>query len=204
MAKRSKRWLQEHDRDTYVRQARDSHYRSRAVYKLQEIDRQYRLIQPGQTVIDLGAAPGSWSQWASEKVGRQGKVIAVDILPMEPVRNVTFIQGDFNEQAVLDKCLEQLSGSKADLVISDMAPNITGIRTTDQARSLHLAELVLDFSALELNPGGNMLVKLFQGSGIDEYKRKLVDKFQKVIVRKPKASRPGSREFYMLAIGYDV
>ena len=204
MSKSSRRWVQEHERDPYVRQARQSQYRSRAVYKLMEIDRQDHLFRRGQTVIDLGAAPGSWSQFASERVGAQGKVIAVDILTMEPVPDVLFIMGDFTEQQTVDDCLRCLSGSKVDLVISDMAPNISGIRHTDQARSMYLAKLVFEFSTAVLKPGGNLLVKVFQGADVEPYRRRLVDVFQRVKHRKPKASRDSSREFYMLAQGYNV
>ena len=204
MAKGGKRWVQEHERDTYVKLARQSHYRSRAVYKLMEIDKQDHLFQRGQTVVDLGAAPGSWSQFAGERVGVQGKVIAVDILPMEPVPHVIFIRGDFTERQTPDDCLKCLSGSKVDLVISDMAPNITGIRHTDQARVMHIAEVVLEFAIAVLKPGGDLLVKVFQGAEVDEYRRRLADVFQRVKHRKPKASRDSSREFYILARGYHV
>ena len=204
MAKSSRRWVQEHARDPYVRQARQSQYRSRAVYKLMEIDKQDHLFHRGQTVIDLGAAPGSWSQFASERVSAQGKVIAVDILPMEPVSDVLFIRGDFTEQQTADECLRCLSGAKVDLVISDMAPNISGIRHTDQARTMYLAELVFEFACTVLKPEGNLLVKVFQGADIEPYRRRLVEVFQRVKHRKPKASRDVSREFYMLAQGYHV
>ena len=204
MAKSSRRWVQEHARDPYVRQARQSQYRSRAVYKLMEIDKQDHLFHRGQTVIDLGAAPGSWSQFASERVSAQGKVIAVDILPMEPVSDVLFIRGDFTEQQTADDCHRWLSGARVDLVISDMAPNISGIRHTDQARTMYLAELVFEFACTVLKPEGNLLVKVFQGADIEPYRRRLVEVFQRVKHRKPKASRDSSREFYMLAQGYHV
>lgn len=204
MAKRSKRWMQEHARDPYVKRARQSHYRSRAVYKLMEIDRQVRLFRTGQCVIDLGAAPGSWSQYAVERVGVQGRVVAVDILPMDPVPNVAIIQGDFTEAKTVDACFQFLSGSKADLVISDLAPNISGIRAADQARAMHLAERVLEFSSAVLKPGGGLFIKLFQGEGTAEYRQRLVDVFQWVKHMKPNASRGNSREFYILASGYHV
>ena len=204
MGKSSKRWLQEHDRDVYVKQARQTQYRSRAVYKLMEIDKQDQLFRPGQTVIDLGAAPGSWSQYAAERTGSNGTVIAVDILPVQPMDNVIIVHGDFTEQKTVDECLERLDGRQADLVISDMAPNISGIRTTDQARSMYLAELTYDFASNVLKQGGDMLVKLFQGSGTDPYRQQLVDIFQRVKYRKPKASKDSSREFYILAQGYTV
>lgn len=204
MTGRSKRWLQAHSSDAFVKKARRSHYRSRAVYKLIEIDEKDHLFPPGGTVVDLGAAPGSWSQYASERVGPHGQVIAIDLLPMAEIANVQFIQGDFTDNLVYERSLMALSGGKADLVISDMAPNITGIRATDNARSLYLAELVLDFSKAVLKSGGDMLIKMFQGAGTDAYKKELVKYFQRVVVRKPKASRDNSREFYILARGYDV
>ena len=204
MAKRSKQWLQAQQRDQYVKQARQSHYRSRAVFKLRQIDQKEKLFHPGQAVIDLGAAPGSWSQYVSERINPQGRLIAVDILAMQALDKVLFIQGDVTEPRVLDACRRELPNTVADLVISDMAPNLTGIRATDQARSMHLAELVYDFSCDVLKPGGNMLIKLFQGEGSDAFKKELMQRFQKVIVKKPKASRAGSREFYVLARGYEV
>lgn len=204
MAKRNKQWLQTRARDPYVKQARQSKHRSRAVYKLMEIDERDGLFAPGQIVVDLGAAPGSWSQFASDRVGPQGMVIAVDMLIMEPLPKVLFIQGDFTDPMVYEKCKEELLKKPADLVISDMAPNLTGIRTTDQSRSMHLAEVVYDFSMKVLKPGGGMLVKLFQGAGSEHYKREVMERFQRVIVRKPRASRDNSREFYILAQGYVV
>jgi 23S rRNA (uridine2552-2'-O)-methyltransferase len=200
----SKRWLEQHRKDQYVQQARSSNYRSRAVYKLIEIDAKDQLIKPGQTVVDLGAAPGSWSQYVSDRVGKSGLVIAVDLLPMEPIAQVRFINGDFTENSVYLACLDNLSNRPADLVISDMAPNLTGIRNTDQARSMYLAELVYEFSVRVLRPGGSMLVKMFQGEGADHFRKELINKFQSVMVRKPKASRDDSREFYILAKGYVV
>ena len=204
MAKSSKGWLRAHEKDPYVRKARQSEYRSRAAFKLQEIDRRDRLFRPGQLVIDLGAAPGSWSQYAAARVGPHGRIIAVDVLPMAPVENVEFIEGDFGEAATCGRCLAALRGRKADLVISDMAPNLSGVRSTDQARSMRLAELALEFSLQVLAPGGDLLLKLFQGSGADEFRKELVEHFQRVIVRKPGASRSASREFYVLARGHEV
>ncbi len=197
--KSDKRWLERQNRDPYVKQARNSNYRSRAVYKLKEIDQRDRLLRPGQLVVDLGSAPGSWSQYAAEKVLPDGKVIAVDILEMPPINGVEFILGDFTEQSVFDQCLARLDGNKADLVISDMAPNLTGIRDSDQARCMYLAELALDFAAAVLNPRGNLLIKVFEGAGMEQFKRALKEQFQRISVRKPDASRPGSREFYILA-----
>lgn len=204
MGRSSKRWVREHERDAFVRQARHSHYRSRAVYKLQEIDERDHLLRRDQVVVDLGAAPGSWSQYACERVGNRGRVIAVDILPLKSIENLTFIEGDFTEQKTVDRCLSCLGGSAVDLVISDMAPNITGIMSTDQMRSLELAERVLEFSKSVLKPEGKMLVKVFQGPGTDAFKKRLNEVFQRVISRKPRASKDSSREFYILALGYHV
>ena len=200
----SKRWLQRQQRDPYVRQAQQSHYRSRAVYKLIEINEKDRLFHKGQTVIDLGAAPGSWSQYASELVGDQGRVVAVDILTMAPIDNVLFIQGDFTERTVCDQCVQALNGRNADLVISDLAPNLSGIRATDQARSMALADLVKALAYQVLHLGGDMLLKVFQGEGVAELRRDLQEHFQKVVTRKPMASRDSSREFYILARSYEI
>ena len=204
MAKSSKQWLQRQNRDPFVKQARSSDYRSRAVFKLQEIDQKDRLFHAGQIVVDLGAAPGSWSQYAADRVGPRGRVIAVDLLPLDPIPKVLFIRGDFSDDDIYQQCLQSLQGGASDLVISDMAPNLTGIRSTDQARSMHLAELVFDFSCRSLKPDGAMLVKMFQGQGTDEFTRNIKKRFRKVRVKKPMASRDKSREFYILAQGYDV
>ena len=195
----SSRWLQRQKRDPYVQQARQSHYRSRAVYKLMEIDKKDKLLHRGQTVIDLGAAPGSWSQYAAEKVSTTGKVIAVDILPMEPIDNVQFIEGDFTGQETFEKCLQGIEKQKADLVFSYMAPNLSGIKATDQARSLYLAELARDLACQVLRPGGDLLVKIFQGSDTDRFRLELKEHFARILTRKPVASRNSSREFYLLA-----
>lgn len=195
----SNRWLQRQKNDPYVRKAQDSHYRSRAVYKLIDLDNKHRLFKPGQTVFDLGAAPGSWSQYVSEKIGSKGQLVAVDILKMDAINGVDFIQGDFTEQMTLDTCLSTMRENRADIVISDMAPNITGIRDADQAKSMYLAELVLDLGKQALKPGGNLLLKVFQGAGLDEFRKELSLNFQKVIAEKPAASREKSREFYILA-----
>ncbi|GJM05628.1 MAG: ribosomal RNA large subunit methyltransferase E [marine bacterium B5-7] len=203
MAKKSnKQWLHAQNKDQYVKQARESHYRSRAIYKLQEIDQKDKLIKPNTCVVDLGSAPGSWSQYASEQVKANGRVISVDILPMEPIERVLFIPGDFTEEAVENECVAHVGKQGADLVISDMAPNLTGIRITDQARSLALAELVYDFCHQVLKPGGDLVIKLFEGAGTDEYRRLLKERFAKVMTRKPGASRDQSREFYVLARSY--
>lgn len=202
MAKKNKDWLRRQNNDQYVKQARESHYRSRAIYKLQEIDRKDKLIKPNYCVVDLGSAPGSWSQYASERIGAKGRVIAVDILPMEPVERVLFTLGDFTDDAVEKTLLEQIGENRADLVISDMAPNLTGIRITDQARSMGLAEIVYDFCHQALKPGGDLLIKLFEGAGKSEYRQLLKEGFTKVMTRKPGASRDKSREFYILAKSY--
>ncbi|MEX2352758.1 MAG: RlmE family RNA methyltransferase [Gammaproteobacteria bacterium] len=202
--KKGKAWLQRQQQDPYVKQAQKQNYRSRAAFKLQEIDRRDHLFKPGQLVVELGAAPGSWSQYVSGKVQPGGKVIAVDILEMAPVSHVEFIHGDFTEDRIFQQCLDSLGGRQADIVISDLAPNLTGIRDTDHARSMALAELVLDFAVHALAPHGSLLLKLFQGSDIAQFKSELSARFQKVAVRKPEASRADSREFYMLARGSRV
>ncbi len=201
MAKGSSKnnWLARQQKDPYVKQAQKSHYRSRAVYKLIEIDERDHLFKQGQVVIDLGAAPGSWSQYVSEKIGHEGRLLAIDILPMEPIDNTLFIEGDFTEQSVYEECLQAMNNARADLVISDMAPNLSGIRVADQARALHLAELSFDLAKSVLKAGGDMLVKVFEGEGTDRYRHELKEHFGKIIVRKPKASRDDSREFYVLA-----
>lgn len=200
--KPNKQWVQSQNKDHYVKQARESHYRSRAVYKLQEIDQKDQLIKPNDCVVDLGSAPGSWSQYASERVGANGRVIAVDILAMEPVDRVLFVLGDFTDETIEKVCIGHIGEQGADLVISDMAPNLTGIRTTDQARSMALAELVYDFCHQILKPGGDLLIKLFEGAGTNEYRQLLKEHFAKVMTRKPGASRDQSREFYVLARSY--
>lgn len=196
---KSKAWLARQQKDPYVKQAQQSHYRSRAVYKLIEIDNKDHLFKQGQTIIDLGATPGSWSQYVSEKIGGEGRLIAIDILPMESIENVLFIKGDFTEESVYKKCLQAMNNTKADLVISDMAPNLSGIRAADQVRSLYLAELSFDLAKNILKKGGDMLVKVFEGEGSNTYRYELKEYFRKVIIRKPKASRDDSREFYVLA-----
>ena len=198
-SKSSGRWMQEHFDDHYVKQAQKEGYRSRACYKLLEIQKKDKLINKNMTVVDLGAAPGGWSQVAAGLVGDHGKVLATDILPMDVLAGVTFIQGDFREQDVLDELLGATKGRNIDLVISDMAPNISGDRAVDQPRAMYLAELALDFAVKVLKPGGHLLVKVFQGEGIDEYRRLMRSSFQSVKTRKPEASRPRSREIYLLA-----
>jgi 23S rRNA (uridine2552-2'-O)-methyltransferase len=200
-SKTSKAWMREHVSDPYVQKAKAEGYRSRAAYKLLELDKKDRLLAPGQLVVDLGAAPGSWSQVAAAKLGRRGRVVAVDLLPMEPLPGVQFIQGDFREQSVLDAILLALGGSKADLVICDLAPNISGIAVSDQARAMYLAELALDFARQCLKPGGSLLVKVFQGAGFTEFLVAMRQVFVKVASRKPEASRGRSNELYLLGKG---
>ena len=201
-SKSSTRWLREHFTDEYVRRAQAEGYRSRAVYKLLEIQEKDRLLRPGATVVDLGAAPGGWSQLAARLVGPRGVVIALDVLPIEPLAGVECIQGDFREAAVLEGLLNALNGRPVDLVISDMAPNTTGIKAVDQPRGMYLAELALDFARQCLRPGGDFLVKAFQGEGIDPFLGELRAAFAAVLPRKPKASRARSAERYWLARNY--
>ena len=200
--KSSARWLREHFTDEYVRRAQAEGYRSRAVYKLLEIHEKDQLLKPGGTVVDLGAAPGGWSQLATRLVGQGGRVIALDLLPMEPLAGVEFIQGDFRETAVLDQLLAALAGRPVDLVLSDLAPNTSGIKAVDQPRGLYLAELALDFAGRCLRPGGDFLVKAFQGEGFDAFLQDLRAAFAAVAPRKPRASRARSAEQYLLARNY--
>lgn len=200
-SKTSKQWMREHINDPYVQLAQKDGYRSRAAYKLLEIDERDHLIKSGMVVVDLGATPGGWSQVAAAKVGDKGKVFALDLLPLNPLPRVEFIQGDFREDRVLAQLEDKLAGKQIDLVISDMAPNISGIDLSDQARSIHLAELALEFAAQHLKPGGAFLVKVFQGVGFEEYVKEIRKCFVKVVSRKPKASRDRSSEVYMLGIG---
>tara|TARA_B100000745_G_scaffold192603_2_gene126636 strand:+ start:770 stop:1390 length:621 start_codon:yes stop_codon:yes gene_type:complete len=200
--KSSKRWLQTQNKDLYVKKARKLDFRSRAIYKLQEIDEKDQLIKPNYCVVDLGSSPGSWSQYLSGIIDSSGRIIAIDILPMNPIEQVLFISGDFTDEIIQKQCLKEIGEYGADLVISDMAPNLTGIRVTDQSRNMAIAELVYDFSTQILKPGGDLLVKLFEGDGTYEYRQLLKEKFAKVLVRKPKASRDQSREFYVLARSY--
>ena len=195
----SKNWLKEHRDDPYVQRAQQEGYRSRACYKLLEIQEKDKLIKPGMTVIDLGAAPGGWSQVAAKLVGHRGRVIASDILPIDTLEDVEFIQGDFNDEAVLDSILAALDERKADLVISDMAPNMSGMSAVDQPRSMYLVELALNLACQVLKPRGAFLAKVFQGEGFDELLRDTRLRFGKVLTRKPQASRPRSREVYLLA-----
>ncbi len=193
--------MREHVNDPWVQRAKREGYRSRASYKLMEIDERDHLIKPGMTVVDLGATPGGWSQVAAKKLAGNGRVIALDILEMQPLHNVTFIQGDFREQATLDELIKALNGKAVDLVISDMAPNISGIGIADQARAMHLTELALDFAIEHLRPGGNFLVKVFQGDGFEAFVKTLRAAFQQMQTRKPEASRGRSSETYLLGKG---
>ena len=200
-SKTSKAWMREHVTDFFVKQAKKEGYRSRAAYKLIEIAARDHLLAPGITIVDLGAAPGGWSQVAIERLGPNGRVIAVDFREMLPLPGVTFVQGDFTEASVLAQLEETLGKCPVDLVISDMSPNISGIGMVDQARGMHLAELALDFSLTRLNSGGNFLVKVFQGSGFDEFLCNMRSSFDRVVTRKPGASRGRSSELYLLGLG---
>jgi 23S rRNA (uridine2552-2'-O)-methyltransferase len=197
----SKGWMQEHVNDEYVKRAQRDGYRARAAYKLIEIDDKDRLIKPGMVIVDLGSTPGSWSQVATQRLKGQGRIIALDLLEMQPIPGVQFIQGDFREQAVLDQLEATLGESRVDLVIADMAPNISGISDVDQANAMYLTELALDFSYKWLKPGGNFLVKVFNGSGFEEIVGNMRQGFDKVATRKPKASRDRSSEVYLLGTG---
>lgn len=199
--KSSARWLKEHFNDPYVHKAQAEGYRSRAAYKLIEIEERDRLFKKGMTVIDLGAAPGSWSELMARWVGRQGCVIAVDMLPMEPISHVTFIQGDFREESVVEKIYAMLADKPVDWVVSDMAPNMSGAKTVDKARAIYLAELAFDFARKTLKPEGGLLVKVFQGETFDTYLKMLKLHFKRVVVRKPRASRARSSEVYLVCSG---
>ncbi len=201
-SKSSGKWLEEHFRDPYVKKSQQAGYRSRASYKLLEIQGKDHLIKPGMTVLDLGAAPGGWSQVAAELVGKKGTVIASDILPMDAIENVQFIKGDFTETQAYDEIIAALNGQRVDLVISDMAPNMSGISAVDQPRSIYLVELALDMASQVLVPGGCFLTKIFQGTGFDELLAQMRSKFNKVQSRKPDASRSRSREQYIVARGF--
>lgn len=197
-SKSSKAWLSEHVNDHYVHKAQKDGYRARAAYKLLEINEKDRLIKPGTVLADLGSAPGSWSQVAAKMVGKGGEVFALDILPMEPLEGVSFIQGDFREESVLAEFESLLAGRPLDLVICDMAPNMSGNAVTDQAKSFYLCELALDFAREHLKTGGNFLVKVFQGAGYQEYVQQMREVFSSVQTRKPDASRNRSSELYLL------
>lgn len=199
-SKSSKRWLNEHFQDSFVKRSKEEGYRARSAYKLLEIQKKDRLFKPGMTIIDLGAAPGGWSQVVSDIVGNQGKIFALDILAMDSLPGVDCIQGDFTEQKVLNQLLALLGSSKADWVLSDMAPNMSGIKSADQARAMYLAELALDTAIKTVKPEGGFLVKVFQGEGFDTYLKQVKQAFKTVKIRKPEASRSRSHEIYLLAL----
>jgi 23S rRNA (uridine2552-2'-O)-methyltransferase len=200
----SRRWLREHGQDEFVEKSRLEGYRSRAAFKLMELDRRDGVFARGMLVVDLGAAPGSWSQYAAERVGAEGRVVALDMLPMEPLAGVDFLQGDFREEEVLRRLEGSLAGAEASVVMSDMAPNLSGMSAVDQPRAMLLAELALGLASRVLTPGGTFVSKAFQGEGFDAFVRDVRAVFQTVRVRKPKASRARSREVYVLARGYSV
>lgn len=200
-SKSSSRWLREHFDDEYVQRAQREGWRSRAVYKLAELDQKYRLLKPGMAVVDLGAAPGGWSQYAARVLGAKGRIIALDILPMDSLPGVVFIEGDFRDEAVLARLEAELGGQAIDLVMSDMAPNISGMGAVDQPRAMYLVELAVDFARQHLRAGGTFVAKVFQGEGFDALVQDLRRDFERVVVRKPKASRPRSREVYLVATG---
>jgi 23S rRNA (uridine2552-2'-O)-methyltransferase len=197
-SKSSRRWLAEHFDDQYVKQAQQQGLRSRAAFKLMELDEKYHLLHKGMRVVDLGSAPGSWTQVVQRKIGDSGRIVALDILPMNPLADVTFIQGDFTEDGPLALLEDALNGHNLDLVMSDMAPNISGMGAVDQPRAMYLAELALDFAKKWLEPGGSFVVKAFHGEGFDDFVRQARSLFERVQVRKPSASRPRSREVYVL------
>ena len=201
-SKSSSRWLREHFDDVYVKKAQAEGLRSRAVYKLEELIDRDRLLKPGMRVVDLGAAPGGWSQLVRQRLGDSGMVVALDILPMQGIGGVTCIEGDFRDEAVLAALEALLAGQPVDLVLSDMAPNMSGVALADQIRAMDLADLALEFSRQWLKPGGAFLIKLFQGAGFDDYLKRLRGNFSRVSMRKPKASRARSREVYALATGF--
>jgi 23S rRNA (uridine2552-2'-O)-methyltransferase len=201
-SKSSRRWLDEHVNDPYVKQAQKDGLRSRSSYKLIELNEKDKLIRPGMLVMDLGSAPGGWSQVAGGLVGEKGRVLATDILPMGALDNVDFIQGDFTDDAVFRQLLDQLDGRQPDLIVSDIAPNISGVAASDQASSMYLVELTLDMVRQVLKPGGNYVVKVFQGEGSDQFLKQVRSSFEKVLIRKPDASRSRSREVYLVAKGF--
>ena len=201
-SKSSHRWLREHFNDHYVKEAQKEGWRSRASFKLLELNKKDRLFRPGQTVVDLGSAPGGWSQVAAKEVGVKGRVVASDILPMDNLEDVVFIQGDFTEDAVLEKLVQALGDAPADLVISDMAPNMSGVSSVDQPKAMYLVELALDMARQVLKPGGVLVSKVFQGEGFEELMKECKQSFDKVVTRKPEASRPRSNEVYLVAKGF--
>jgi 23S rRNA (uridine2552-2'-O)-methyltransferase len=203
-SKSSRQWLDRHFKDAYVKQAQKAGYRSRAAFKLLEIQEKDRVIKAGMRVVDLGAAPGGWSQVARDLVGDKGRVIALDILPMDPIAGVDIIQGDFRDEQPLVQLQSLLDGEPVDLVISDMAPNVTGMASVDQPRAMYLCELALDFARESLKPGGGFVIKVFQGAGFDEYFKSLRQSFSRVVSRKPSSSRAKSREIYLVAMNFKI
>ena len=203
-SKSSRKWLQEHFDDFYVKKAQAEGYRSRAIYKLKEIDDKEHLIKPGMIVVDLGAAPGGWTQYVSEKLDGHGTIIALDMLPMDALAGVDFILGDFQEEAVLQALMCMLPTSGVDLLLSDMAPNMSGNAAIDIPRAMYLAELAFDFAGKMLKPGGVLLMKIFHGAGFDDLIKQTRQQFERVSIRKPLASRSRSRETYLLAKGYNL
>lgn len=201
-SKSSNRWLEEHFNDHYVKKSHADGYRTRASYKLLELTEKDKLIRPGMLVVDLGSAPGGWSQVAADLVGHNGRVVASDILPMDSLEGVEFIQGDFTEEAVFEQILATLGNTPVDLVISDMAPNMSGIAAVDQPQAMYLVELALDMAKRVLQPGGNFVAKVFHGEGYDDYLKALKSSFDKVVIRKPDASRSRSREVYVVGKGF--
>ncbi len=203
-SKSSNRWLQEHFDDVYVKKAHAEGYRSRAVYKLKEVDEKERLFRPGMTVVDLGAAPGGWTQYVAEKLAGQGSIIGLDLLPVAPLPGVTFITGDFREDTVLQELMALVPEHGVDVVLSDMAPNMSGTSAVDIPRAMYLVELAYDFSQKMLKPGGTLLMKIFHGAGFDDIVKQVRSQFERVVIRKPGASRARSRETYLLAKGYSL
>lgn len=201
-SKSSNNWIRRHVNDPFVKKAQLEGYRSRSAYKLIELNEKDRLIKPNMFLLDLGSAPGGWSQVASKLIGRNGRVLATDILPMDPIKNVDFVQGDFTEEAVVEELMKKLGGEKFDLIISDIAPNITGIDSADQASSMVFLDLALDTVRKTLKPGASFVAKMFQGSGSDQYVKELRTSFEKVLIRKPAASRAESREVFIVAKGF--
>ena len=197
-----KAWMQQHVNDHWVHEAQRLGYRSRAAFKLAELAEKNKLFRPGISVVDLGSAPGSWSQLLHERLGRAARIVALDLAPMDPIPGVRFLQADFREPEGLEALADVLEGRKVDLVVSDLAPNLSGVESADQARSVHLGELALEFAVHWLQPGGNLVVKAFQGEGFDEFQRTMQIHFGKVYVRKPKASRDRSREVYLVGKGF--
>jgi 23S rRNA (uridine2552-2'-O)-methyltransferase len=203
-SKSSKRWLEEHFDDVYVKKAQAEGYRSRAVYKLKEMDEKAGLIKPGMTVVDLGAAPGGWAQYVSQKMQGKGRIIALDTLPMDAIPYVDFIQGDFREEFVLQQLLNLIPDQGIDLLLSDMAPNMSGVSAVDIPRAMYLVELVFELANKVLKPGGTLLTKLFHGRGFEELIKQARSSFKKVVIRKPSASRSRSKESYLLAKDYNL